>query len=102
MGRRENAREATLLWDAMERCETFKEAIDADAPALGDIEQRYVKLVVGDFSLPHYDGTHHAALVLDATTGRRIFVEAERIIRERMVELGQLDASELTIRERTQ
>jgi hypothetical protein len=93
MGRREDASEAALLWDALERFESLDAAAKVSKPRHA-CQIRAVKLVVGDFEPRNFDGEHSATIVVTLTTGRRIIAMAKRIIRERMVELGQLDPSE--------
>ena len=71
------------------------------ADALKDAEGRQpdshrVKVILGKCDgPPHWDGTHTASLVLDLATGKLVMAAAERIIRERLVEIGHMDKSEL-------
>ena len=93
MRRREKAELAATLWAAIEECEPMADAVkDAEGRRPEDYR---VKVVLGEFGPPNWDGTHNAALVLDLETGKLVMAAAERIIRERLVELGQMDKSEL-------
>lgn len=93
MRRREKAELAATLWAAMEECEPMADAVkDAEGRRPEDYR---VKLTIGEFEPPNWDGTHTASLVLDLTTGKLIMAAAERIIRERLVEIGEMDKSEL-------
>lgn len=94
--RRDRAAVAALLWDALEGCKE----ISAEAKKTAtehDCEFRAVGIVVGNFteSAGSISGTHDASIHVDLITGRRIIKEVERIVRERMVELGELDISEV-------
>lgn len=95
MRRRERAELAATLWAAIEECEPMADAVrDAEGRRPDDYR---VKVILGEFVPPNWDGVHTASLVLDLATGKLIMAAAERIIRERLVDLGEMDKTELAV-----
>lgn len=89
MNRREKARVAAMLWTALEEMEHLEEAATTNI-----VYGKGVKVVVGEFDA-NGDGTHEAGILVDLETGRAILAAVDRIIRERMFALGELDVSEV-------
>lgn len=94
--KRDDAEATALLWAALEDdLPGLKEAARRATPK-GNYDQRMVRVVVGDYS--NGCGEQDGGVSVDMATGRIIIAEVERIIRQRMVQLGQLAIEEAPTR----
>lgn len=90
--RRVETEAAALLWTAIEDDLPILQKAARRGLVPRSSERREVHITVGNFC--DAGGMQEATVAVDVITGRRIIAEAERVIRERMIELGQLTPSE--------